>query len=80
MREYHYKCTLCLSMFVLLLVIGMGLNSYARHEMSQAQAYGQTDQRADSHAKRISVSSLKGDTSGQSEVIFLPREYVKVLR
>ncbi|WP_025680221.1 hypothetical protein [Paenibacillus massiliensis] len=80
MSEYHYKCTLCLSMFVLLLVIGMGLDSYARHEMSQAQAYGQTGQRANLHAKRISISSLEGDTSGESGVIFLPREYVKVLR
>lgn len=79
MSEYHYKCTLCLSMFVLLLVIGMGLDSYARHE-SQAQAYGQTGQRANLHAKRISIYSLEGDTSGESGVIFLPREYVKVLR
>lgn len=80
MREYHYKCTLCLSIFVLLLVIGMGLDSYARHEMSQVQAYGQTDQRADSHAKSLRASSLKGHTSGESGVIYMPREYVKVLR
>ncbi|MNW31241.1 hypothetical protein D3C74_81500 [compost metagenome] len=80
MKENYYKCTLCFSIFVLLLFIGMGLDSYTRHKMGQAQAYGQTDQRAGAHAKRISVSSLKGDTSGQSEVIFLPREYVKVLQ
>ncbi|WP_028591006.1 hypothetical protein [Paenibacillus massiliensis] len=80
MTEYYYKCTLCLSIFVLLLFLGMRLDSYARLEMSQAQVSVEPGQRAGPHAKRLGESSLKGDTSARSEVIFMSREYVKVLK